>query len=106
MVVMGWEKIATAKKASLLGLIPQPWKINPADVPSTATLRDVTHYICKFLHPLEIEITDSPTNKILENIRSLEWTSLEVTRAFCHRAALAHQLVCVNRGIPSFLYNN
>jgi amidase len=100
---MGWETVATAKKASLLGLIPQQWKINPAEVPSNATLRNVTNYICRFLHPLEVEITNSPANKILGNIRSLEWTSLDVTRAFCHRAALAHQLVCINRGIPSFL---
>ena len=85
---MGWETVAMAKKASLLSLIPQPWKINPADVPSTATL------------------TDSPADKILEKIRSLEWTSLDVTRAFCHRAALAHQLVCINCGISSFCYSS
>ena len=96
---MGWETVAKAKKASLSDLIPPQWKIKPAEVPSTATLRDVTNYACTFLHPLELEITNSPANKILENIRSLEWTSLDVTRAFCHRAALAHQLVCINRGI-------
>lgn len=101
---MGWETIAAAKKARLLSLIPQPWRINLADVPSTTALRDVTHYICRFLHPLEVEITESLPDKILEKIRSLEWTSLEVTRAFCHRAALAHQLVCDTCGISSFSY--
>lgn len=90
---MGWETVAKAKKASLLNLIPKQWQLNRKEIPSTANLRDVTEYICKFLHPRDLEITNSSVGKILENIRTSEWSSLDVTRAFCHRAALAHQLV-------------
>ncbi|KAH6666655.1 amidase signature domain-containing protein [Halenospora varia] len=89
---MGWETVAKAKKASLFNLIPKQWQLNRKEIPSTANLRDVTEYICRFLHPRELEITNSSVGKILENIRTSEWSSLDVTRAFCHRAALAHQL--------------
>ena len=90
---MEWETVAKAKKASLFNLIPQPWQLRPSEIPSIANLRHVTSYICRFLDPHELEITNSSSIKILENIRSLEWSALDVTRAFCHRAALAHQLV-------------
>lgn len=90
---MGWETLAEAKQASLLELIPTQWRLNPSQVPPITSLRDVTDFVCRFLHPHEVEITNSSVNTILENIRSSEWSSLDVTRAFCHRAALAHQLV-------------
>jgi amidase len=90
---MTWERAAEAKKASLLNLIPRPWRLKPSEIPSITDLRDVTHYICQFLNPRELEITNASSIKIVENIRSLEWSSLDVTRAFCHRAAVAHQLV-------------
>ncbi|KAG9241764.1 amidase signature domain-containing protein [Calycina marina] len=90
---MEWEEIAAAKKTSLLDLIPPPWRLSPAELPSVASLRNVTEYACNFLNWLEIEITNSSSTNILDKIRSREWTSVEVTRAFCHRASLAHQLV-------------
>lgn len=90
---MGWEEAAQAKKASLLQLIPQEWQLHPADIPLPTRQRNVTDYIRRFLDPHQLEITDSHVIAILEKIRSSEWTALEVTRAFCHRAALAHQLV-------------
>jgi amidase len=90
---MAWEIAAEAKKASLLNLIPRQWRLKPSEIPSITDLRDVTDYICQHLNPRELEITNASSMKIIENIRSLEWSSLDVTRAFCHRAALAHQLV-------------
>lgn len=38
-------------------------------------------------------ITESSAVAILANIHAAIWSAEEVTRAFCHRAALAHQLV-------------
>ncbi|CDR42385.1 CYFA0S09e02476g1_1 [Cyberlindnera fabianii] len=45
------------------------------------------------LSPDELLITNSSALQILEKIRSKQWSCVEVTQAFCHRAALAHQLV-------------
>jgi len=90
---MGWQAIASAKKASLLNLIPPGWRLDPSDIPSTARLRDFGDYICRFLNPQELAITNACSNIILAHIRSGEWKAVDVTRAFCHRAAIAHQLV-------------
>ena len=90
---MTWQATAYAKKASLIDLIPIKWRLKASETPSIARLRDFTAYICQFLDPQELEITNASSSKILANIRSGEWTAADVTRAFCHRAAIAHQLV-------------
>ncbi len=49
-------------------------------------------YICKFLSTEEIEITETDAVDIVEKTSLGIWTAEEVTKAFCHRASLAHQL--------------
>ncbi len=92
---MSWESIARAKKAGLYDLIPGPWRIPPAAIPPVSQLRSFIDFIGQFLDAQELEITNAPTGKILANLRAAEWTAVEVTRAFCHRAAVAHQFVSV-----------
>ncbi|KAL2048092.1 hypothetical protein N7G274_000003 [Stereocaulon virgatum] len=89
---MIWQSIASAKNASLIDLIPPRWRIKLSDVPPISRLRDFGGYICRFLNPQELEITNASSNAILAHIRSGEWGAADVTRAFCHRAAVAHQL--------------
>ena len=90
---MDWQSIANAKNANLLALIPPQWILRPSDIPSSTDLRDVTGYTSRFLSPRELEITNATSIKILSSVRSGDWPSVEITRAFCHRAAIAHQLV-------------
>lgn len=90
---MSWQTIASAKKASLLNLIPPGWRLDPSNIPPTARLRDFGDYICRFLNPQELAITNACSSVILACLRSGEWKAVDVTRAFCHRAAIAHQLV-------------
>lgn len=90
---MSWQSNAQGKRATLIELIPSKWRIPTSDTPSVTRLRDFGEYICRFLDRRELEITNAPSNKILANIRSGEWTSVDVTKAFCHRASVAHQLV-------------
>lgn len=90
---MTWQAIASAKRASLIDLIPSRWRIDQSEIPSTSRLRDFGDYICRFLNPRELEITSASSNTILTHIRSGEWGAADVTRAFCHRAAIAQQLV-------------
>ncbi|KKZ66928.1 hypothetical protein EMCG_07424 [[Emmonsia] crescens] len=87
-----WEVTAKTKRESLLNLIPEKWRI-PAPIPPASELRDVTKYIQQFLSPREIEITELDTVSLAQRTTTGQWTAVEVTEAFCHRAALAHQLV-------------
>ncbi|KAG5300065.1 amidase [Histoplasma capsulatum G186AR] len=87
-----WEVTAKAKRDSVLNLIPEKWRI-PTPIPSASELRDVTRYIRKFLSPREIEITELDLVSLAQRTTNGQWTAVEVTEAFCHRAALAHQFV-------------
>lgn len=90
-----WQAIAAAKRESIFQSIPEKWRLqNP--VPPASEVRDVTgSYIQQFLSPREIEITETDAVEIAKRTTSGQWTAVDVTRAFCHRAAIAHQLVCL-----------
>ena len=89
-----WEITASKKRAQLSALIPRKWTLDSSDISNTNTLRDVTLFIHTFLNAQELEITESSASEILSNVASDLWTSVEIVEAFCHRAAVAHQLVC------------
>lgn len=87
-----WKKIAADKRDSVLALIPEEWRI--PSPPSAAEQRDVTgKYIRQYLNEEEIEITETDAVGIVKNTTSGKWSCMSVTKAFCHRAAIAHQLV-------------
>ncbi|KAE8150954.1 amidase signature domain-containing protein [Aspergillus avenaceus] len=93
MTLTSWQRLAENKRQSILNAIPSKWKIQHP-VPSVEDLRDVTgSYIQQFLTPREIEITETDAVGIVEQTTSGRWTAVEVAEAFCHRAALAHQMV-------------
>lgn len=87
-----WRQIAKEKAQSVLDLIPAEWRL--ASIPSPEEQRDVTGaYIHQFLSEREIQITESDALEIVNNAASGKWTAVEITKAFCHRAAIAHQLL-------------
>jgi amidase len=87
-----WQSLAKEKRESILAAIPPEWRI---DNPPNDQQVDVTGaYIQQYLKPREVEITETPAEDILKRTTTGQWSAEEVTRAFCHRAALAHQLVC------------
>ncbi|KAI4722668.1 amidase [Aureobasidium sp. EXF-10727] len=87
-----WKQIATEKRDSVLALIPEEWRIPTP--PSAEEQRDVTgKFVQQYLDPREIEITETEATEIVKKTSSGEWTAVEVTKAFCHRSAIAHQLV-------------
>ena len=87
-----WEQRAKAKREAILAAIPPEWRIENA--PSVEEQVDVSgEYIRGFLSAREVEITETDAEGIAERTGKGEWGAEEVTRAFCHRAALAHQLV-------------
>jgi amidase len=96
-----WEHAAQGKKASIKALIPVEWRLKSTEIPSVNSLRDVSQFIRRYLTPHELEITELAAEKTLKKLSGGEWTAVEVTRAFCHRAAIAHQLVRLQPEPPS-----
>ena len=89
-----WQALAKEKRESVNALIPESWLLT-TPLPSASEQRDVTgKYIQQFLSSKEIEITETDAVGIVKNTTAGTWKAREVTEAFCHRAALAHQMVC------------
>ncbi|KAF2128097.1 amidase [Dothidotthia symphoricarpi CBS 119687] len=88
-----WEKIAASKRAALAEQIPTEYRV-PKDLLPPDSQLDVTPWPkeSNWFAPKELEITDSTASRILEQVASKTWSSEEVTRAFCKRAAAAQQL--------------
>ncbi|CAF9916688.1 Acetamidase [Imshaugia aleurites] len=86
-----WQHLAKVKLDAINESIPERWRL--ASIPSIGEQRDVTGpFICKFLSTEEIEITETDAVDIVEKTSQGIWTAEEVTKSFCHRASLAHQL--------------
>ena len=97
---MAWRSAAEAKFESIHNSIPQNWRIG--NVPSPEHQRDVTSLVHEFLSQDELEITGSDAVRIVQKTSSGEWKAVDVTRAFCHRASIAHQLVKLRIRVVSY----
>lgn len=88
-----WEKIAKAKQAALAESIPSEYRI-PKDLLPPDSQLDVTTWPKQsgWFSQKELEITGSTASEILQKIASKAWSSEDVTKAFCKRAAAAQQL--------------
>lgn len=87
-----WQKLGKAKFQSINESIPKPWRLESP--PSNEQQRDVTDdFVRQYLSKEEIEITESTATAIVGRTSTGQWTAEAVTKAFCHRASLAHQLV-------------
>ncbi|KKZ60694.1 hypothetical protein EMCG_04621 [[Emmonsia] crescens] len=88
-----WEAVGAAKREELLSSIPSEWII-PGGIFPPESQTDVTSFPEKsgWFTPSELEITGSTASEILEKTTTGAWSAEAVTRAFCKRAAAAHQL--------------
>lgn len=88
-----WQNLALEKHNAILSAIPEEWHL-PSSILKTAPANLLTpSFLHPLLAPLELEITTKPLPTLLTNLATGHWTSLAVTNAFAHRAAIAHQLV-------------
>ncbi|KAL4805918.1 Acetamidase [Aspergillus unguis] len=86
---MAWKSIAAEKRARLAQSIPQEWRIK--DLPTTDSVMDFPAS-SGILSVKELEITDYSAADLVASLASGKLTAVEVTTAFCKRAALAQQL--------------
>lgn len=94
---MGWEEVGKKARAKVLEDIPQEWRIPKDKLPPEDQL-NVTGfpYSSGLLTETEIAITNALATDIVQQVASGTWTAESVARAFCKRAAIAHQLVSRN----------
>lgn len=88
-----YKEIALRKRQLRDSKFYPEWKVPEEDLPSAET-KDVSSWISSsnVLTPKELEITGASAEKIVDRIRNKEWSAVQVCKAFCHRATVAHQL--------------
>lgn len=92
--MQSWEEKAQQKRSQVLHCIPSQWidpklKLKMAEAGFTSTKK----YLDTIIDEKENAITKLLVGELREVISLGKLTATEVTRAFCHRAALAHQIV-------------
>jgi predicted solute-binding protein len=96
MLVKGkaWEIKAAAKRSSTLAKIPKEWLLDSADLEKASRQRDLTGaFIEQYLSAEEIIIVRQDSVSIVTSLHKGEYSTVQVTRAFCKAAAIAHQIV-------------
>jgi amidase len=91
---MGWEENADRKRKALAALIPEKWRVPSSQLPDEAQ-RSVVSFCEKsgLLTAEELTITELTVQELAQQIASGKYTAVQVCQAYCHRAAIAHQLV-------------
>ncbi|KAF2721339.1 amidase [Polychaeton citri CBS 116435] len=88
-----WEEIGYKAQKAVSASIPEEWRLSRSQLPADDG-SDVTEFAVKsgLLSESEINITEAFATQIVDNVASRKWTAEDVTRAFCKRAAIVHQL--------------
>ncbi|KAL3483873.1 Acetamidase [Aspergillus germanicus] len=93
-----WEYVAADKRERLAKTIPQQWRIR--ELPSDDSVIDYPR-ASGILSNRELEITELSATQLASKLASNRLTAVEVTLAFCKRAAIAQQLTnCVHEFFP------
>lgn len=89
-----WEQIGARKRAALQASIPKEWVV-PVDLLPPDSQNDVTTWpeSSGWFTTEELAITDLTATELVSKLASGTYSSVEVTKAFCKRAAAAHALV-------------
>lgn len=100
-----WENISAQKRALLNASIPKEWKV-PADLLPPDSQDDVTSWPATsgWFTQAELDITEQTAAQLVSKLAAGELSSETVTRAFCKRAAAAHQLVGHPNHFSRFLF--
>lgn len=89
-----WKEISAKAQQKVLDDIPADWKV-PQDALPPADQANIVDFPANSgrLSQLEVEITESLATEIVARLANTTWSAVDVTTAFCKRAAIAHQLV-------------
>lgn len=86
-----WQEIAKEQRKTIIDSIPARWRL----LEKIDDLQSV-HQVpasCGLLTPKQLEITERSAVSLVKDLASGTLSSVEVTEAFCGRAAIAHQCV-------------
>ena len=87
-----WRSIVQQRRSRQLAAIPASWRLPPSATSSQSTLETIRS--CGILTPEELQWTETTDiSDLLSRLASREISSVQLTTAFCKRAAIAQQLI-------------
>lgn len=86
-----WQDVAQRQHEAVYSCIPTEYMVSPALLKSKHLIQ--LPESCGILNARELVITSLTATRLLETLHNGTYTAVEVTRAFCKRAAIAHQAV-------------
>ncbi|THX75728.1 glutamyl-tRNA amidotransferas-like protein subunit A [Aureobasidium pullulans] len=84
-----WKEIAAAKNQRINDSIPKEWRIDTSSLPDNVMDIPATSGI---LSKTEIDITNSSATDLVAKLAAGKLKAVDVTTAFCKRAAISHQV--------------
>ncbi|CAF0937800.1 unnamed protein product [Adineta steineri] len=92
--LQSWEEKARQKRTALHDLIPQEWKLSESIIKDPPKNLTIVPSQCGILSTLDLEITEIDNiEELAQQIARGKYSAIQVTQAYCKRAAIAHQLV-------------
>jgi amidase len=88
-----WKQDCAKARQALMESIPPKWRLSTRPSESQTDLRSVPR-TCGLLTERQLEITEQNASDLMPKLLDGRLSSVEVTEAFCARAAIAHQCVC------------
>ncbi|OAP53724.1 hypothetical protein AYL99_12096 [Fonsecaea erecta] len=88
-----WQENSAVARQRLMDSIPSKWRLQTPPPESQTDVRSVPRD-CGLLTERQLEITEQNASELMPQLLNGSLSSVEVTEAFCARAAIAHQ--CVN----------
>jgi amidase len=89
-----WQAKAAAKVAETQSKIPGDWTLDESDLNKAKKQKKLNGpFFEGFLDGNEREIIRNDSIGLVEKIKSRHYSALQVTRAYCKAAAIAHQIV-------------
>ena len=99
-----WDAKASGKRADTLAKIPAEWLLPKEDLDKAANERNLTGpFINQYLSPDDIAIVEQGSVPLVEKMSAGKLSAVQVTRAFCKTAAIAHQIVGISLCTPAQL---
>ncbi|KAJ5113584.1 acetamidase [Penicillium angulare] len=93
-----WHKIATKRRIAIQDSIPEDWRLD--SLPSEEIVLNFPGQ-CGILSRSELEITNLPATELVYQLGTGKLKAVDVTLAFCKRAAVAQQLLnCMHEFFP------
>ncbi|KAL4802986.1 amidase signature domain-containing protein [Aspergillus unguis] len=87
-----WKPIVHQKRLTQLQSIPSPWRLPSSTISSSATTLSIIH-TCGILTTEELQWTEATDiTELLSLLSSGSISSVQLTTAFCKRAAIAQQM--------------